>query len=150
MGEMVGDLPIDDGLSPGWCGRGRLRVEYLKVWESYLPTRDTWIYHLEEKAFLRGRILKAQEYSGEPISRMAREMGLNPSTVRSFLVDGDLSRIGINRLTTLMRHAEEVTDDGYHWVPKEANQLPWMLQAQVRPDLGLPSARESYPYRGDK
>ena len=84
----------------------RLRLEYTKVWRSYVARRDAHARDAQLKLEARNRVLALEKSKGVSRYRMAKDLGLNPGNLHAFLAQGNATKLSLDRALELVRYLE--------------------------------------------
>ena len=83
-----------------------LRPEYVKAWRSYVSRRDAASRDARLKLEARQRVLALEAEKGVTRYRMAKALGLNPGNLSAFLVQGNASKLSLDKAFQLVRYLE--------------------------------------------
>ena len=83
-----------------------LRPEYAKAWRSYVSRRDAASRDARLKLEARERVLALEVVKGVTRYRMAKTLGLNPGNLNAFLVQGNASKLSLDKAFQLVRYLE--------------------------------------------
>ena len=83
-----------------------LRPEYAKAWRSYVARRDAPSRDARLKLEARERVLTLEAEKGVSRYRMAKALGLNPGNLSAFLVQGNASKLSLDKAFQLVRYLE--------------------------------------------
>ena len=83
-----------------------VRLEFKKVWRSYVVRRDAPTRDAQLKLEARKRVLALEAAKGVTRYRMARDLGLNPGNLHAFLAQGNASKLSLDRAYGLVSYLE--------------------------------------------
>jgi hypothetical protein len=83
-----------------------LRPEYAKAWRSYVSRRDAASRDARLKLEARERVLALEAEKSVTRYRMAKALGLNPGNLSAFLVQGNASKLSVDKAFQLVRYLE--------------------------------------------
>jgi hypothetical protein len=83
-----------------------LRPEYAKAWNSYVARRDAHKRDVDLKLAARERALALEAQKKVTRYRLAKDLGLNPGNLHSFLSQGDMSHVSQKNALAVVKYLE--------------------------------------------
>jgi hypothetical protein len=83
-----------------------MRVEYSKVWSSYVARRDAHLRDTRLKLAARERALALEATKNVTRYRMAKDLGLNPGNLHAYLTEGNAGKLSLDRAYGLVRYLD--------------------------------------------
>jgi hypothetical protein len=85
-----------------------LRPEYAKAWDSYVARRDAHERDVDLKLAARERALALEAQKKVTRYRLAKDLGLNPGNLHSFLSQGDTRHVSRKSALAVVKYLEAV------------------------------------------